>query len=223
MQGATMAYMNSSRRLDNLILQSSADQRGASRLASWIFDLSEKSTRGLPLRKQAAHKILNYGFCASGVSAAQSSLGSPQILRVSGLKLATIETVGDALPGNANLDQLRKSIADWEPEDSVSRLYITGEPRQDAFVSTVALNFVKNVWAQNYCPSISSYKRVLNMKSTTGTDSHHETSESTVDGLISNVIRGLEGWTFISTREGYIGVTTAAAQPGTFPCKKTIF
>jgi hypothetical protein len=195
---ACLVHLDLVRRLD-LLHGCELDERQIE-APSWVPDLtvSKKS------RSFSAWQL------SSGMSCTQARHLPQDILEVTGIQCATVRIVSQTAP--ENIREILSVIQEWEPEDLTSGLYVTGESLLDAYVSTLCLNWVKELLPGNAYPSLQEWKEIFFNKifvSAAPVD-----ADVVSDRWVYRVLNWVRGRTFIAMDEGYIGLGSKAVQPG---------
>lgn len=135
---------------------------------------------------------------ASGSSAAEVHYYPPNVLEVSGIECCTISSANDVVPGNAT----------YELQSTSTNDYVAGGSLLHALLEVVSIGRTRDRY-----PSIAVYKTMEELQA----DYQHFISgnlgiEDTLRCL-KNVLNS-NYTTYITTQEGYLGVTSASTQKG---------
>ncbi|PVH69947.1 HET-domain-containing protein [Cadophora sp. DSE1049] len=197
---ALLSYISVTKQLD-LLQQCRLDQRldhGPSWVPNWSFE-DEGNMIGIELGRRP-----------SGYSRAQAQYLPPDVLEVTGVHCASVSLVGTQASGNAK--EIFEAIRRWEPEGLQTNDYIGGGSLLDAFLETIHQGEIQERYPTSTIPSLenirSGYldaisKDVLN----------EEMPKTAVHGYMY-----FETVIFITTREGFLGVTTQGVKENDSIC-----
>jgi hypothetical protein len=177
---------------------------------SWVPDFASSPSHGFHLPRQLSAGISRIHF--------SNTLASPTHLVVTGLKCATMSTVGQAVLISDPLDMALQSVRSWEPPNLHTGMYRTGGTLLDAYAITLLQNSLRERFSeQKDWPTLDEWK-------THGTGrlwdrylAKAPTSKERFD--LNNrfdfmALTRCKGRVFMSTEEGYIGLGPLGARAG---------
>ena len=169
---------------------------------SWIPDWSVKRSTS-PL----------YGLTfASGVSASVAGQYSSRILRVKGIRAATVYDVSKDAPTGS--DDIMSSWKDREPLDLLTATYPTGETLLGAYCFTLQAGFIVERWASHARLSLEQWK--ANYLNQLSNFSHGLAGSQDIiaNTDVARCLRIIRGRSMIRTTNGYIGLGPPGTKPG---------
>ena len=148
-------------------------------------------------------------YLASGIFQSYVTHNSSFVLQVLGLKMATIESISKAIPSDPDeaFIALRNMVRGTPSSDA----YLTGASAQSALVSTLAMDYTKDVVA--FSPAMPT---VYDLQGAF-------LDEVAIDTASNDVVRGhilqyiipyLKGVHNIKTAEGHFGLSNPGIQKG---------
>jgi hypothetical protein len=177
---------------------------------SWVPDFASSPSHGFLLPRQLSAGISRIHF--------SSTLANPTHLVVTGLKCATVSTVGQAVLISDPLDKALQSVRSWEPPNLHTEMYPTGGTLLDAYAITLLQNSLQERFSeQQDWPRLDEWKAH-------GTghlwDRHLGKASISEERFDLNnrfdfmAFTRCKGRVFMSSEEGYIGLGPSGARPG---------
>ncbi|KAK8070241.1 HET-domain-containing protein [Apiospora phragmitis] len=146
----------------------------------------------------------------SGISRSCSRFISPDMLQVTGRRLAVLDEVGPPTPADPWATLCH--IQGMEPRGLTTESYIAGGSLLDAFLQVLRLGYLDDRWPGHHLPTLAAWKQYFldRLHSANGVPSGSEVDNS--DGYFATSIP--KGRSFIKTEEGHIGLAPAGARQG---------
>ena len=190
---ALLVYLDHTQRLDLFRFTFQSQDRVSS--PSWVTDWHVA---------QRVYWLGMQGHFASGISRAHTRLIKEGTLEVIGIECATVETVSEPAPNDVG--ELISFVRKWRPKGQKSTSYLTGENMEDAYIRTIMFHATRERYPDvPQYPPLEDWKREI---------------LSPVDIKTTTKFRPLlklKDITFVSFKNGYIGIGPTRAQAGKRP------
>ena len=191
-----LACVNGSGRLELLNCCDSAIRR--TRAPSWVPDWLSRDWARIPL-----------SFCSSSISLAQATSVQCDVLRVQGVRYGTIQSVSEE--ASEDLAGISATVRAWEPENSRTRFYSTGENLLDAYTRTLAKDELKERFPWTDYPTLDEWKDLYLAQTSNSTPNSKKDQSHDRHWRARFVARGC---CFITTEDGYFGLAPPGPQRG---------
>jgi len=147
---------------------------------------------------------------SAGHSRAEWGHSLSTTLDVTGIRCATVSNV--SVSGPEDLVECLKVIRGWEPQELLSKPYITGGSLFDAYSLTLVANHVKERCENGPAFTLQQYKDMVRTRLCQSGDLYSDTD--VCEPAIGVALTHSRGRSFLTTKEGHIGLGPGAAQPG---------
>lgn len=161
---------------------------------------------------QSGH-IVHWVRQPAGISAAHTTLLSPDILEVVGKRCAQISSVNSV--SNSDANDVLSVIRLWEPEHVLTSTYVSGGPLLDAFLNLLVQGRTREIY-----PHAGGFPLLADLRNEFQAMSSCKSIIGDGSSYLERfaVVRGLS---LFSTQEGYLGVGPPEMQQGKCIEKKT--
>ncbi|KAK3690549.1 heterokaryon incompatibility protein-domain-containing protein, partial [Podospora appendiculata] len=181
---------------------------------SWVPDFSAL----LSIRRQVSGQLAAEFSC----SWVRFDEDQPSILETDGVQCAVVTSLSQPVPEFDDVkDRLKHTIRALEPDHSVmSGIYIIGEPFSVAYARTLCGNDLDERWPHYGFPTLERWlcqasSNALFGQSATALDGQDDTR---LEKFERQYLSLLEGRSYMSTKEGYIGFAPKGATAGDVFC-----
>lgn len=156
------------------------------------------------------NSIINVGFCTSGISSSKATHPSPGVLEVTGVQFVTISAVD--VSKFDNIAGIIRYLQRLGIERLKSSHYPTGENVLDAYLQTLALGTLKDQMPRRGDPTLLEWREELIRQASEDRIPERGNSDNRFE---YSIVDRIAKQAIITTQEGYIGIATNQAQPGT--------
>jgi hypothetical protein len=184
------------------LLRTSSLGGGRTDAPSWVPDFSSRY----------AHDIERQFY--TGYSRSVAEFHPPNILKVVGLRCATVLSVTDPVPSSATRLAL-ETVRKWELQNLQEGSYITGESFLHAYAKTLTVDYLRERFPTMSTATVEEWVRQDSEYAFFG-----EKAKKRLEGNIAlsrqedYALNVLMGKTYITTHEGYIGLGSTHAREG---------